>query len=313
MFSNLFIYFCSINPTKLMRFMKNAYMTFLYISVILSVLVAYACKNPNNRYSSPKGYDLNKPDRFNMPSSLLEISGIAFYKGNKDTIYSIQDEDGKLFRQKWDEKKQSHMKFAAKGDFEDLAIFNEMVFVLKSNGTLYSFPFSEAVKEESTQVKERKKLVPKAEYEGLFADPENNRIYILCKSCPVDKKMKQVTGYVFDYQSEKDSLISLGEFKLDLNQIKALNPKLKPSLSPSALAKNPKTKEWFVLSSTNKVLLVTDENWNIKAAHRLNSSTFNQPEGIAFDKDLNLYISNEGDEVNDGNILKFSYLPSNNK
>ncbi|WP_316811583.1 SdiA-regulated domain-containing protein [Pedobacter heparinus] len=290
--------------------MKAFYPNFLYVVLLFSILGTSACKNPRNKYTSPAGYDFSKPDKFNMPSSLLEISGIAFNVGNSDTVYSIQDEDGKLFRQHWDVKKQRHMKFAAKGDFEDLAIFNEMAFVLKSNGALFSFPLSEAVKEESDQVKERKRLVPKGEYEGLYADPLNNRIYILCKSCPADKKTKKLTGYVFDYKKETDSLTALGNFQLDLNQIKTLNTKLKASLSPAALARNPKTAEWYILSSTNKLLLVADSSWNIKAAHRLNSSTFNQPEGIAFDKDQNLYIANEGDEVNDGNIIKFRYLPS---
>lgn len=290
--------------------MKSLYPKFLYVMLLLSILGTAACKNLRNKYTSPEGYDFSKPDKFNMPSSLLEISGITFHEGNNDTVYSIQDEDGKLFRQKWDVKKQSHMKFAPKGDFEDLAILQETVFVLKSNGTLFSFPFSEATKESSDQVKERKKLVPKGEYEGLYADPANNRIYILCKSCPVDKKTKKLTGYVFDYHKEIDSLTAHGNFQLDLNQIKAINPKLKASLSPAGLARNPGTTEWYILSSTNKLLLVADSSWNIKAAHRLNSSTFNQPEGIAFDKELNLYIANEGDEVNDGNIIKFSYLPA---
>lgn len=293
--------------------MKRFYMNLLYATVILAVLGAYACKNPINKYGSPVGYDLSKPDKFNMPSSLLEISGIAFYKGSGDTIYSIQDEDGKLFRQKWDVKKQYNMKFGSKGDYEDLAIFNEMVFILKSNGTIYSFPFSDAVKKESDRVKERKGSVPKGEYEGMYADPQTNKLYILCKSCEQDKKMKQVTGYVFDYQSESDSLVAVGDFKIDVSQLKKLNPKLKTSLNPSALAKNPGTDEWYVLSSTNKLLLVTDANWKIKAAYKLNSSTFSQPEGIAFDQQMNLYISNEGDEVNDGNILKFRHLRSPKK
>lgn len=287
--------------------MRRFYINFLYTTIILSIFGSYACKNPVNKYTSPKGYDFSKPDRFNMPSSLLEISGITFYNGNSDTIYSIQDEDGKLFRQKWDVKKQYHMKFAAKGDFEDLAIVKETVFILKSNGALYSFPFSEAVKPNSEKVKERKKLVPKGEYEGLFADSQTNKVYVLCKKCDIDKQKKQVTGYIFDYKPEMDSLVAAESFRLDLNQMKGLNPKLKTSLSPSALARNPRTNEWYVLSSTNKMLLVTDANWKIKEAHRLNSSTFNQPEGIAFDKAFNLYISNEGDEITDGNILKFSF------
>ena len=293
--------------------MKRIYPYGLISLTLFVLLGAMACKNTKNKYTSPAGYDFLKPDKFTMPSSLLEISGVAFHDMNSDSVYTIQDEDGKLFRQQWDVKKQKNMKFAAKGDYEDLAIFQDKVFVLKSNGTLYSFPFSESVKEASDQVKERKRVVPKGEYESLYADPETSKLYILCKNCPVDKKKKQVTGYILDYDASLDSMGSIDSFKVDLTKLKDVNARLKTTASPSALTKNPDTKEWYILSSANKLLMVTDENWKIKAAHKLNSSTFNQPEGLAFDEDLNLYISNEGDEITDGNIIKFKYAPSGKK
>ncbi|MES2454711.1 MAG: SdiA-regulated domain-containing protein [Bacteroidota bacterium] len=285
----------------------------LLIVIFITLTGAYSCMNAKNKYTSPDGYDFLKPDKFNMPSSLLEISGIAFHDGNSDTIYSIQDEDGKLFRQKWDVQKQKNMKFAPKGDYEDLAILHDQVLVLKSSGSLFSFSIGEAVKKESDQVKELKHVVPKGEYESIYADPNTNKLYILCKSCSEDKKNKQVSGYVLDYDLAADSVTESGTFKIDLSTLKQLNTKLKTSSSPSALTRNAFTGEWYVLSSANKLLLVTDADWKIKAAHHLNSSTFNQPEGLAFDKDRNLYISNEGDEITDGNIIKFKYAPSTKK
>jgi uncharacterized protein YjiK len=53
------------------------------------------------------------------------------------------------------------------------------------------------------------------------------------------------------------------------------------------------------------LLVITDENWKVKDAFTLNGNTFYQPEGIAFDSRGNLYISNEGDELSNGNILRF--------
>lgn len=285
--------------------MKKIYTKLLYMMPVVALVAFYACKPVASKFSSPAGYDLEHPEKFNMPESLLEISGIAFYKGKADTVYSIQDEEGSVFRQKWGVKHQKNVSFASKGDYEDIAIFNEKVFVLKSNGHLYSFPFSETIKEKAEQVKVSKKLVPKGEYESLYADPETQKVYVLCKSCPVDKKKKTSTGYVLNYDLKLDSLIPENTFSIDLEQIKKLNPKLKASLSPSALTKNPKTKEWYILASANKLLVIADENWKVKQVHRLNSSIYNQPEGIAFDNDMNLYISNEGDELTNGNILKF--------
>jgi len=52
-------------------------------------------------------------------------------------------------------------------------------------------------------------------------------------------------------------------------------------------------------------LVITNSKWQVEDAVSLSSNVFTQPEGIAFDKDGNMYISNEGDDLSDGNILKF--------
>ncbi|MEI9955485.1 MAG: SdiA-regulated domain-containing protein [Ferruginibacter sp.] len=66
------------------------------------------------------------------------------------------------------------------------------------------------------------------------------------------------------------------------------------------------TNEWYILSSVNKLLVITDNNWKVQKTYPLDASLFNQPEGIAFDKQGNLYISNEGGDSGKGTILKFN-------
>jgi uncharacterized protein YjiK len=275
------------------------------LTVVLSIFLS--CQN-DNIYTSPEGYDFKAGDKFNMPSSLLEISGIAFKNGNSDTVYSIQDEDGKVFKQRWDVKKQKNVKFASKGDFEDLAVLDSNIIALKSNGSFYIFASKETDKKETKLVTEFKNVIPKAEYESIYADALTRNLYVLCKNCPQDKKNKQVTGYQLKYNSKNATLESSSTFVINLEPIPKLNSKLKASLNPSAITKNVNTNEWYILSTANKLLVVTDTEWKIKAVHKLNSSTFNQPEGLAFDNQNNLYISNEGDEITDGNIIKFKYV-----
>lgn len=289
--------------------MKVFWRKLTYILPVLMLLGLYACKSSRQGFSSPKGYDFDHPEKFNMPESLREISGIAFYKGKSDTVYSIQDEDGHLFKQGWGTKKQKHTVFGKRGDYEDLAILNETVIVLKSNGSLYVFPFSELLKPETKEAKEWKKILPKGEYESLYADQQTNQLYMLCKNCKDDKKHKTMSGSIFTYNHEKNELISSGNFAMDITQLIDSGQALRTGLKPSALTKNPHTGEWYILSSVNRLLVVATPDWKIKAVHRLNSSMFNQPEGLAFDRDMNLYISNEGDELTAGNILKFKYKP----
>jgi uncharacterized protein YjiK len=289
--------------------MKKIYKKCKWYLLAIVFVLFYACKPAANKYTAPEGYNFDQPEKFNMPGSLLEISGFAFNKGDARVVYSIQDEEGKLFRQNWDEIKQTNVRFSSRGDYEDVAIIDETVFVLKSSGTLVVFPLTEINKEQTEQVKEWKKILAKGEYEGLYADEKNQTLYVICKNCDVDKKSKNSSGYVLKYKADEDSITLANEFHINGDQLEDVGHKIKSGLKPSALAKNPRTGEWYMLSSVHKLLVIADPDWKIKAAHQLNSSTFNQPEGIAFDKDFNLYISNEGDEITSGNILKFNYAP----
>lgn len=249
---------------------------------------------------TPPAYNLNEPDKFSMPESLLEISGISFNKGQNDTVYAIQDEEGKLFRLGWDIPKQLNARFEKHGDYEDVTIINDQVVVLKSNGSLFSFALADAKGEDVPAVKEWKHLLPAGEYEGLYGDEAADELYVLCKNCDEDDAQQRVTGYTFQFG---DSIYRKGSFQIDVSGIPSI--KKKKSFRPSALAKNPLTNEWYIIAAVNKLLVITDRNWKVKETYPLSSNTFNQPEGIAFDKSGNLYISNEGDDLVKGNILLF--------
>ncbi|MET0465839.1 MAG: SdiA-regulated family protein [Chitinophagaceae bacterium] len=278
--------------------------TSVFITAALALLI-HSCSSEESEGKTPKEYNLNKPERFAMPESLLEISGIAFNKGIADTIYAIQDEEGKLFRLAWGNKKQYHGKFGKSGDYEDVSIIRDKVIVLKSNGSLFSFPFTDAIYDEIDSVKEYTKLLPEGEYEGMYGDEISGKLYLLCKNCKIDDN-DNVTGYI--YRADGDSLTFAGQFNIDVDPIKPFSGKVKKGLRPSAMARNPLTREWFIVSAVHNLLVITDENWKVKVAYPLNGNTFNQPEGIAFDSAGNMYISNEGDDISSGNILKFPRL-----
>jgi hypothetical protein len=272
---------------------------------MIGVAIFFGCSNSHENEQTLKDYNLEDPEKFFMPESLFEISGITFYKGNPDTVYAIQDEEGKLFRLPWGVKKQYHAKFGKKGDYEDVAIVHNKVIVLKSNGTLYSFPFYESVYEEVDSTQEWKKVLPKGEYESMFANEATDSLYVLCKNCPQDDSKKSITGYIFQ---PSDSTAVFRTFQINVKEIKALTGKVERGFRPSGMAQNPKTKDWYIISAVNKLLVITDRNWKVQQALTLNGNMFTQPEGIAFDNAGNLYISNEGDDFAEGNILKFKKM-----
>ena len=122
------------------------------------LVCAISCNGQKISYKSPKGYDLSKPDKFNMPEILHEISGITFNRGISDTIYAEQDEEGKLFHFKLGDKKKVVSKFGKPGDYEDVTICNGFVIMLRSDGVLFSFPLTEANNEKAKNVQEWKNL-----------------------------------------------------------------------------------------------------------------------------------------------------------
>lgn len=293
-----------------MKYIKKLNNSYGLSIMVLMALLSCACAEKKVKADeNPIGYDLTKPKKYSMPDILQEISGIAFNKGDSSVVYAQQDEDGAVFRLPLGTKDETKTKFASKGDYEDIAIAKGWIVMLKSNGNLFSFSIDETAKSEAANVVDSKDLLPKGEYEGMFADEASGNVYVLCKTCKEDKGTKNASGYILSLQAD-GSLKLTGNFKVDASKIDQLAGKKKGAFHPSALAIHPITKEWYIVSSVNKAIIIADENFKIKSVHHLSSNEFNQPEGVAFDKDGNLYISNEGSETTSGNILKFVYQPN---
>jgi uncharacterized protein YjiK len=247
-------------------------------------------------------YRLNAGKAIPLPDDLLEISGITFLPNKDEQVYAVQDEKGLLYTYSLSGGRLISSPFEKDGDYEDLAVTATHFIVLKSNGTLYTFPTAEATNISS--VKTFKSLVPKGEYEGLATDAAQGTIFVLCKSCSVDKKSGQTSGYTLKID-DAGTITTSGEFKIDIQQLKELDDNINKTFKPSALTQHPQTKEWYILSSVDKLLAVADEQWNIKSVHPLDNNIHKQPEGIAFDSQHNLYISNEAGAGDKALLYKF--------
>jgi len=273
----------------------------------VSMFAVFSCTNAQT-FTSPQGYDLTKPVRYNMPDKLQEISGIAFYHGKPDSIYAEEDENGQVYYFHLGDKQISHSTFAKPGDYEDIAILGEQVIMLRSDGVLFTFPFKGLRSADIGNVQKWKDILPQGEYEGMYANQKEQQLYILCKHCSNDNTAKNSSGYIFRIATNGQPKQS-GTFSLNVKDIEALAKTKKIAFHPSALAKNLQTNQWYIVSSVNKMLVVADNDFKIKTVYSINPTLFIQPEGITFDNQNNLYISNEGDKYTPGTILKFGYTP----
>jgi hypothetical protein len=273
-------------------------------AAILGSLIMLSCIQ-KTVFESPIGYDFAKPTKYNLPTDLNEISGIAFNKGKTDRIYAESDGIGKVFYFKLGDKTIRNTEFKGNGDFEDIAISNNQVVMLQSKGVLFTIPLSEIGKPQTNNLHKNKDILPEGEYEGMYAT-DAGEVYVLCKHCTIDKTSKKSSGFIFQLAAD-GSVKQTGDFTVNVKHIEELLGVDKISFHPSAITRNPVSNDWYILSSVNKILVVADAKWKIRHVYKLDQNLFTQPEGIIFDDQNNMYISNEGHMPQPGNILKFAY------
>ncbi|MEO7992112.1 MAG: SdiA-regulated family protein [Chryseolinea sp.] len=290
---------------NLKRYRLQLYNSFSFlnpaIKICIGIFLLASCDGTQPE-EGPAVYDFSNPEKTIMKDDLLEISGITFLNDSSHLPLAINDEQGKLYFLNSVNKRPGFSRFSKPADYEDVALVNNSIFVLRSDGTLFSFP-SDSIINKKVSAEEWKKILPKGEYESLHS--RDNKLYVLCKEC--DQEKKQIQGY--ELELNNDSIITVKPFSIDIKKVRDQYD-LKFGFRASALAWNLATKEWYIISSVNKLLMITDGDWKIKTVYALNPKIFIQPEGIAFDEDQNLYVSNEGNETRNGNILKFTFHPN---
>lgn len=243
------------------------------------------------------GYDLEHPSQtISLPESVNEISGIS-YQGN--AVFAINDEEGSLY--KIELKKDPAVKnwsFGSAGDYEDIALVNQQFYILKSNGQIVQFAENFPIEKTAEKKLENK---GRNEYESLYYDPAIKKLVVLCKQCSGDKKDEN-SAWSYDPSSQTFNEQPL--YVLNKKDIEKVAGKKIKRFQPSAAAVHPLTKEVYILSSVNKLLVVMKDNV-VKDAIELNSDLFKQPEGITFSPSGKLYISNEAGGKGDATILEF--------
>lgn len=250
-------------------------------------------------YKSPDGYNLNKPFLLKLPVELDEISGVAFY-AHDTSVFAIGDEFGWLYKipltigkpiRKW--------KFSNQGDYEDLAMVDKVFYVLQSNGNITAFTF-----DDHNQILTQQQEFPASgnEFEILYFDPQVFKLILLCKDCETDKK-KALTAFHFNLLNKRFDDSSSINVKAIANMIGEKKIKFKPS----AAAIHPITKELYIISSVNKLLVITDPKGNVKQTLPIDAALFKQPEGITFTPEGDMIISNEAADRGVANLLFYKY------
>jgi len=251
-------------------------------------------------------YPFLKPDNiYNMPKTLKEISGISL--ANKHTMFCIQDESGIVFKYNMEKKELSKFfHFTHKGDFEDLTVVGDIIYILRSDGTLFHFNFKKM------NGKTNKTVVPvnSMNVEGLCFDKRTKKMYMACKGQPLNGPITHREIYEFTLSSMKKPVIGL---TIDMEEISRWVVKNYPSLHvedvqfyPSAIAIHPITGEMYILSAHDRLIAIYKKQ-HLEKVYPLPADIYYKPEGIEFSEKGELYLSSEGikDDYVKGQIFHF--------
>ncbi len=234
-------------------------------------------------------------ERWEMPSELKEISGIALVS---PTVFAcVQDEAGEIFLYNTAARRmEKSMRFSGSGDYEGIAIAGTTAWVMRSDGLLFEVKdFAGAA---PVVTEHRTSLTAAQDVESLFLDAKRNRLLLAVKGKdPLSKDYRGV--YPFDLRTK--TLVMTPVFKID-----AAGGKGKHSnVQPSDIALHPRTGDLYILDGPSSGLLILGADGREKAHYNFDKTDFPQPEGIAITAAGDLYISNEG-RSGAGTILKVS-------
>lgn len=278
--------------------------TNFYLFLLFLLFIFFSCVKKKELFSYPSvpGYDFTNPVIIQLKANLDEISGITYYPKDS-SIFAINDENGILYKISMRKQVQvKRWKFSGEGDYEDIVLHDSTFYALRSDGNIKSFTFLSKNSLKSDEI-----VIPlpgNNEFETLYYDPHLKKIITLCKDCETDAG-KITSAYALDPNLHTFSETPVFTINADDVGEEIGIDKLK--IQPSCAAVHPITKDVYIISSKNKILLITDHYGKLRDVYELDPILFKQPEGITFTPAGDLLISNEAADIGAPNILIFHY------
>ena len=276
----------------------------LYFYCIFLVLVI-SCKPKKFIYKSPPHYDFSQALPIKLDLKVKEISGVV-WDNHKDVFIAHNDEKGTIFYM--DKNNGGIVKeflfSPSKGDYEDIAIANDDVYVLRSDGMIYRIVTDSSGSQKSFDLG-KIGLSGKNDFETLYYDPDKKALILVCKNCASDDK-KVVSAYA--YYPDSIGFITKPLYSIDVAKVKELSPRETSRFQPSAARIHPVLKKLFILSSASNQLVIADTDGNVEAVYMLAQKLFPQAEGLTFKTNGEMFIANEA-LSSKAVLLKFNYIP----
>jgi uncharacterized protein YjiK len=270
-------------------------------------------------------YDLSSPaTTWTLAPALIEISGITSPDNGRHLV-AVQDEGGVLYYiNKADGQLVDSLWFAGKGDFEAITCVHDTLYVAKSNGSLYMIPPGQR-DTARTVIRLSRAWEYDYDIEGMAYDAEQRRLLMVAKAQPhaelsderaifayslLENRMLPEAVAAIRRQAFNDYFTQCGDCQ-GFEKLRARygNPLEPFPFNPSEMAIHPISRHWYISAANGNLLIIMQADGKILHMHRLSRDIHLQPEGMWFDSNGDLYISNEGDESRPASVNLFKYHP----
>ncbi len=270
-----------------MKITKNLLFGFLVIAIIM-VVASFTFPLTKREVKFMPNYKI--VNKWTMPDSLNEISGMAWLGNNK--LACIEDEDGIIFIYDLKETKiVEKIHFAENGDFEAIALKSEDAFIMRSDGLL--FQVKNFQDKNKSVGKFKTAFSSKNNIESLVYDASLDALITIPKHQDLESKESK-TIYSLNFS---DGIVSLKTIfiinMLDKKLEDFEHKKSRKNFMPSDIAIHPQTGEIYILEGKDSKLVILDKKGSIRKVYPLDDKVFRQPEGITFSENGTLFISNE--------------------
>jgi uncharacterized protein YjiK len=259
-------------------------------------------------------YNLERkePLQFTLPSGLREASGLAVssdgrlfcHDDERGVVYEIDPADGSRI------KRFSLGRLTIDGDFEGIAIKQDTMFLVSSDGVIYQF--LEAG--DGDHVRYTYYTTPLSagnDVEGLEYDEETDCLLLACKGVAgltrEERKEWEDFKAVYEFSLETKTLNPLPRFLVSLRELGKKGKKVK--FNPSGIAKHPESGTYFVVAAQGGLVIELDREGKLVGSQECRKRANPQPEGIAIGPDQTMYLCNDG-QGGKGTLTLFTPSPN---
>lgn len=239
---------------------------------------------------------------YNLPTELSEVSGLAV--AGPDSVFTHDDEYAIIYEFRLGD---GHIARAfalgeptLEGDFEGIAAADDRVFLVTSDGLIYSALPGENARRVSYRVYDSG-IGPRCEVEGLSQAPEAGELLLLCKRFRNDSEQARLEIYRWKIGSDRAEAAPF--LSLPLEEL--FGEDEAAEFRPSGIEWHPASGRLLIVSARNHAVLALDRHGMLLERHRLDPARHPETEGITLMPDGRWVLADEGSRTREGRLTTY--------